>query len=184
MLFFTTKCVACSVVLRFTGKTFDEGSGHGQRAWAALREKFDGCSREALRVEHAKMNSARMSPGQDSDEFLYELDTCREHLNAGDPPETPTDRQFEDIIFQALPPEYECIRTSHLEKPDFGIADIRRTMPAIYAANFARSSSTTGIAGRGAAMPAAEDNRRNIICHYCERAGHFKKTCPLHAKHE
>ena len=76
------------------------------------------------------------------------------------------------------------MRTSHLEKPDFGIANIHRTMPAIYAANFARSSSTTEIAGRGAAMPAAEDNRKDIICHYCERAGHFKKTCPLRAKHE
>ena len=55
---------------------------------------------------------------------------------------------------------------------------------AIYAANLARSSSTKGIAGRGAAMPAVEDNRRDIICHYCERAGHFKNTCPLRAKHE
>ena len=130
------------------------------------------------------MNSARMSRGQDLDEFLYELDTRRERLNACDPPEGPTDRQFEDIILQALPPEYKSICTSHLEKPDFGIADIRRMMSTIYAANLARSSLTTGIAGRGAAMPAAEDNRRDIIFHYCERAGHFKNTCPLRAKHE
>ena len=105
------------------------------------------------------MNSARMSPGQDPDEFLYELDTRRERLNACDPPEGSTDRQFEDIILQALPPEYERIRTSHLEKPDFGIADIRRMMSAIYAANLARWSSKTEIAGRGAAMPAVEENR-------------------------
>ena len=71
VLFFTTKGSACSVVRRFAGKTLDEGSGHGQRAWATLREKFDGCSRKALRAEHAKMNSARVSPGQDPDEFLY-----------------------------------------------------------------------------------------------------------------
>ena len=51
-LFFTTKGAACSFVRRFAGKTLDKGSRHGQRAWAALREKFDGCSREALRVEH------------------------------------------------------------------------------------------------------------------------------------
>ena len=48
VLFFTTKGAACSVVRRFAGKTLDEGSAHGQRAWAALREKCDGCSREAL----------------------------------------------------------------------------------------------------------------------------------------
>ena len=130
------------------------------------------------------MNSARMSPGQDPDEFLYELDTRRERLNACDPPEGWTDRQFEDIILQALPPEYERIRTSHLEKPEFGIADIHRMMFAIYTASLARSSSTTRIAGRGAAMPAEKDNRSDIICHYCERAGHFKNTCPLRAKYE
>ena len=63
VLFFTTKGAACSVVRRFEGKTLDEGSEHGQRAWAALRKKSDGCSRQALRAEHAKTNSARMSLG-------------------------------------------------------------------------------------------------------------------------
>ena len=184
MLFFTTNNAACSIVHRFTGKILDEGSGHGQRAWAALRDKFDGCSREALRPENAKMNSARMSPCQGLDEFLYELDNRRELLNACDSPKGPTDRQFEDIIVQALPPEYERIRTSHLEKLDFRITDICRTMSANYAANLARSSSTTGITERGAALPAAEDNRRDIICLYCKRAGHFQNTCSLCAKHE
>ena len=184
VLFFTTKGEACSVVRRFAGKTLDEGSGHGRRAWAALRQKFDDCSGGALRAEHAKMNSARMSSSQDPDEFLYELDTRRKRLNACDPPEGPMDHQFEDIILEARPPEYERIRTSPLEKAVFGIANIHRMMPGIYAANLACSSSTTGIAGRGAAIPAAEDNRRDIICHYCERAGYFKNTCPLRAKHE
>ena len=184
MLFFTTKGAACAVLRRFTANTLDEGSGHGQCAWAALRVKFDGCSREALRVEHAKMNSAQTSPGQDPDEFLDELDTCRERLNACDPPEGPTDRQFEDIVLQALPPEYERIHTCHLEKPDVGIADIRRMMSAIYAANLARSSSTTGNARRETAMSTAENNRRDIFCYYCERAGRFKNTCPLRANHE
>ena len=105
------------------------------------------------------MNSARMSPGQVPEDFLYDLDTRREHLNACDALEGPTDRQFEDIIRRALPPENERIRTFHHEMPDFGIADIRRLMSAIYAANLARSSSTTKIAGRGAAVPVAETNR-------------------------
>ena len=38
VLFNTTKGAACSVVRWFNGKTLDEGSGHEQRAWAALRE--------------------------------------------------------------------------------------------------------------------------------------------------
>ena len=56
--FFTTKGAACSVVRCFAGKTLDEGSGHGKRAWAALLETLDGCSREALRARHAKINFA------------------------------------------------------------------------------------------------------------------------------
>ena len=124
-----------------------------------------------------------MNLGQEPDEFLYEVDIRRERLNACDLIEGSTGRQCEDIILQALPPEYERIRTIHLEKPGFGIADIHRMMSAIYTANLARSSSTTWIAGHGAAMPGAEDNRRNLICHYCERAGHFENTCALRAKH-
>ena len=129
------------------------------------------------------MNSARLNPDQDPDEFLYELDSRRERLNTCDPPERLMDRQFEDVVLQAFPPEYECIRTSHLEKTDSGIADIRPMMCAMYTINPASSSSTTGIAGRGAAMPAAEDSHRGIFCHYCERAGHFKNTCRLRIKH-
>ena len=76
------------------------------------------------------MNSAQMSPGQDPDEFPHELDTRRERLNACDPPERPTDRQFQEIILQALPPEYERIGTSDPKKPDFGVSDIMRpTLP-------------------------------------------------------
>ena len=48
MLFFTTIGSAFSVVRRFQGKTLAKGAGHGQQAWAALREKFDGCSRAAI----------------------------------------------------------------------------------------------------------------------------------------
>ena len=48
MLFFTTTGSAFSVVRRFQGKTLAKGAGRGQQAWAALREKFDGCSRAAI----------------------------------------------------------------------------------------------------------------------------------------
>ena len=58
VLFLTTKGAACSAVRRFAGKTFNKDPGHGQCAWAALREKLDVCSREALRAEHEKVNPA------------------------------------------------------------------------------------------------------------------------------
>ena len=51
-------------------------------------------------------------------------------------------------------------------------------MSAIYTANLVRSSSTTEIAGRGATMLAAENHRKDIIFHYCERAGHLRTRVP------
>ena len=41
VLFFTMKGAACPVVRHFAGKTLEEGSEHGQHAWATLREKSD-----------------------------------------------------------------------------------------------------------------------------------------------
>lgn len=56
------------------------------------------------------------------------------------------------------------------------IADIRRTMSAIYMANLDRSNSSKGIAGRETAMPVVERDRRDIICRYCERSSHIQKS--------
>ena len=106
-----------------------------------LREKFKGSSREAIRAERAKMNNTPMRSGQDPDDYLYIMDSCRDRLNACDPLEGSTDRQYEDIILQALPPEDKAIRQAHLEREDFGLADIRRMMSDIYADNLARSRS-------------------------------------------
>ena len=68
------------------------------------------------------------------------------------------------------------MHTSHLKKPGFRIADTRHMVPAIYAANLARSRSSKGIAGRGDAMSAVERDRSDIICHYCERTDHVQRT--------
>ena len=103
VLFFTTAGSAFSVVRRFQGKTLAEGAGHGKQAWAALREKFDACSWAAIRVEHIRMTSTRMCPGQDPNGYLSYMDSCRDRLNACNPPEGPTDWQYDGIILQALP---------------------------------------------------------------------------------
>ena len=90
-LFFTTAGSAFSVVRRFQGETPAEGAGHGQQAWAVLREKFDGCSRAVIRAEYIRITCKWMRPGQDTDDYLYHMDSCRDCLNACDPPEGPTD---------------------------------------------------------------------------------------------
>ena len=93
ILYFTTSGPAFSIVRRFEGKTREHGVGHGQDAWAALREKFDGCSREALRAAHREMETVKMRSDEDPDEFLYKKDRCHDHLNSVTPKESPSDRR-------------------------------------------------------------------------------------------
>ena len=163
MLFFIPAGSVFSVVWRFHGKTPAEGAGHGQQAWAALCEKGDGCSRAAIWAKQIRMTSTRMYPGQDPDDYLYHMDSCRGRLNACDPSKGPTDRQYEDNILQALPSENDCIRQTYLKKTDFDLADIRRMMVAIYADILSSSESSKDIAGRGAAMQAVDQDRTTLV---------------------
>ena len=87
----------------------------------------------------------------------------RDRVNACDPPEGPTDQQYEDIILQALPSEYDRIRQTQLERRDFGLADICRMMVAIYTDNLSRSESSKGIAGRHAAIQAVDLDRTSVV---------------------
>ena len=98
------------------------------------------------------MTSSRMCPDQDPDDYLYHIDSCRHRFNACDPPEGPTDRQYEDIILQALPSECDGIRQTYLERRDYGLANIRRMMVVMYAENLSRSKISKGLAGRDATM--------------------------------
>ena len=179
ILYFTTSGPAFSVVRRFEGKRREDEVRRGQDEWAALREKFDGCSREALRAAHREMETVKIRSDEDPDDFLYKKDRCRDRLNSVTPKEGPSDRRHEDIILQCLPPEYDRIRQTHFETEDCSLADIRRMMSKIYADNLARSQSDSsrGIAERGVAMQATGRDLRKINCHYCNKFGHYKNDC-------
>ena len=105
ILFFTTSGPAFSVVRRFEGKTREDGVGHGQDSWGALREKFDGCSREALRAAHRELETVKIPSDKDPDNFLYKKDRCHDRLDSVTPKEDPSDRRYEDIFLQCLPTE-------------------------------------------------------------------------------
>ena len=151
------------MVWRSQSKTPAGGAGHGQQVGAALLEKIDGCSRATIRVEHIRMTSTRMRSGQDPDDYMYHMGSCRNRLNTCDPPEGPTDRPYEDIILQTLPSEYDRICQTHLERRDFGLANIRRIMAAIYTDNLSRSESSKGIVERGTAIQAVDWDRTIVL---------------------
>ena len=178
ILYFTTSGPAFSVVRRFEGKRREDGVGHGQDAWEALREKFDGCSREALRAAHRELETVKMRPDEDPDDFLYK-DWYRDRLNSVTPKEGPSDRRYEDIILQCLPSLYDRTRQTNFEREDCSLADIWRMMSKIYYAdNLARSQSDSsrGIAGRGVAMQATGRDLSKINCYYCNKFGHYKNA--------
>ena len=76
----------------------------------ALREKFDGCSSEALRAAHRKMETVKMRSDEGREDFLYKKDRYRDRLDSIPPKEGPSDRQYEDIILECLPSEYDRTR--------------------------------------------------------------------------
>ena len=87
---------------------------------------------------------------KDPDVFLYKKDQCHDCLYFATSKEGPSDRQYDDIIFQCLLPEYDKIRQTHFERENCNLTDIPRMMLKIYADNLARSNSDLlrGIASR------------------------------------
>ena len=126
-------------------------------------------------------NGENVVSDKDPDDFLYKKDRCRDRLNSVTPKEGASDRRYEDIILQCLPPEYDRIRQTHFEREDYGLADIRRMMSKIYADNFARShsDSSRGIAGRGVAMQATGWDLSKINCYYSISSAITRTTSPI-----
>ena len=102
ILYFTTSGPAFSVVRKFEEKTRVSGVGHGQDEWAALREKFDGCSREAFQAMHREMETetVKILSDKDPNNLIYKKDRWRDCLNSVTLKESPSDRHYEDMILQ------------------------------------------------------------------------------------
>ena len=93
-----------------------------------------------------------MKSGDDPEDFLYTMDGFRERLE--DMGQPVADERYEDIILQAIPAEYERVRTASYERRDFHLADIRRMMSALYIDCLSRPNNSPLVAGRGVAIQA------------------------------
>ena len=96
------------------------------------------------------------------------MDGYRERLKGMGQPVP--DERYEDIILQALPAEYEKVRTASYERRDFHLADIRRMMSALYIDCLSRPNNSLLVAGRGVAMQATGGDNSIIKCHYCGKS--------------
>ena len=63
-----------------------------------------------------------MRSDEDPGDFFFKKDWCRDRLNSVTPKKGPSDRRYEDIILQCLPPEYDRIRQTHFEKENYNLA--------------------------------------------------------------
>ena len=120
-----------------------------------------------------------MQSDKDRHDFFNKKDECRDGLNFVTPKKGPSNRLYEDIILQCLPPENDRIHQTHFEREECHLADIRRMMSKMYADNLAcsNSDSSRGIAGSGIAMQATGRGLSIINDHYCVKFGHYKNDC-------
>ena len=72
---------ANNTIQKFEGKRPEDGAGHGQAAWKALTEKYNGHTKEAGRACHEKLANTKTEPRQDPDDFFFVLDICRDLLH-------------------------------------------------------------------------------------------------------
>ena len=103
------------------------------------------------------------------------MDGYRERLK--DMGQPVPDERYEDIILQALPAEYERVRTASYERRGFHLADVRRMMSALYIDCLSRPNNSFLTAGRRVAMQATGGDDSTIKCHYCGNPGHRQKNC-------
>ena len=90
--------------------------------WNALEKKYNSNTKEAGRANHEYLHNTKMKSGDDPDDFLYIMDDHRERLEGMGQPVP--DERYEGIILQALPAEYERVRTASYERQNFHLADI------------------------------------------------------------
>ena len=112
------------------------------------------------------------------------MNRCRNSFNISTHQEGPTDRQYEDLLLQALSPDYQSIGRAHLERWNFGLANVQRIMVAIYADNLSRRIITSvGIPEHGVTTKAM-DLLTEVQYHNCAMFGHYRIYSPNRRKQQ
>ena len=143
------------------------------RLWT---EKYNSHTKDAIRACHEKLFNTKIEPGQDPNDFVFVLDEGRDLLE--EMGQTVHDERYEDIILQALPPEYERVRPPSYEKRDFGLDDIRRMVHIMYVDNLSRSVNVKPVAGRSIAMQVLGHTSSNVQ-YNCKGFGHLTQDCAI-----
>ena len=175
MLFFTTERSTHNVVKNHMGQAQEDGISNGQAGWNALRKKCNSGTKKARRAYHEYLHDTKMKSGDDPDDFIYTINGYRKRLEVMGQPVP--DERYEGILLQALPAEYERVRTASYERRDFRLADIRRMINALYIDCLSRPNNSPSVVGRGVATQLTEGGVSPINCHYYGNPEHRRKIC-------
>jgi len=99
LIYFSTVESANITTKPFQGKTGGE-MGNGAAAWAALKERFAGNTKESRRALREQLHSAKLRHGQNVIDFLATMDDLK--LRLEDMSETTPEETFEDLVLNAL----------------------------------------------------------------------------------
>ena len=139
-LILTSARLANNLLKRYMVKTREDEVGNGHAAWTAMEEKYNSHTKQARRAYRKQLYNTKMKSGDDPDDFIYSMDGYCERLKVMGQPVP--DERYADIVLQALPAEYERVRTVSMERRDFHLAGIRRVMSALYINSVSRSNSS------------------------------------------
>ncbi|CAN0228619.1 unnamed protein product, partial [Scytosiphon promiscuus] len=92
-------------------------------AWNALKERFDGNTKEARRSCRDKLFNNPMKPGSDPVDHFAAMDDMRLRLKGYG--ETIIDDSYADALLRSLPKEYDFILQINHRDRSFGLEDIK-----------------------------------------------------------
>ena len=144
------------------------GMGDGAVAWKAIKERFDGNTKQARRTAREKLFKSTMAETDDPEDFVSHTDRLRDRLK--ELGETISDEVYESLLLDALPKKFQFIRERHYEDDSLGIKSLKKTAIAY---NIDTKARTPSISGRGMAM--TSDTGTGSCCKEC---GHCKTDGP------
>ena len=139
------------------------GDGRRGAAWNALKERFDGNTKDARRACRVKTFSKSIKPGGDPVDFIAAMDDLR--LRLEDMEEEILDNTYADMLLN----RDRSVNTEEIEQTatNFHIQDL------------CRKSSAPFISWRGAAIATVSSS---VQCHHCNASGHLNRECLIIAQ--
>ena len=97
--------------------------GDGVAAWKALKERFDGNTKEARRACREELFTTTMPSGGDPTDFISSMDGLR--LRLADMGGQILDDTYADLLPNSFPKEFACIRQIHHRDRSFTLEQIK-----------------------------------------------------------